>query len=66
MLKNKVLAKPYASWLAGEIKSEQREYTQPVKLLADDGTLLAPGWARRMVFDYEREKTSILLKYTNS
>jgi len=56
-MKKKPLAKTYASWLAGEVKSEQREYTQPVKLLADDGTLLTPGWARRMVFDYEREKT---------
>ncbi|NMP38117.1 MAG: DUF2804 domain-containing protein [Clostridiales bacterium] len=43
----------YKSWLKGEVKSIQREYTQPVPLLADDGTLLAAGWARHMLFDYE-------------
>lgn len=44
----------YPSWINGEFKSEQKEYTAPTKLLADDGTLLSPGWARHMVFDYDR------------
>ena len=46
----------YKSWLDGGFQSEQKEYTKPVKLLDDDGTLHAPGWARRMLFEYEREK----------
>ena len=46
----------YKSWLKGEIKSEQKEYTESVRMLADDGTLLTPGWARHMVFDYDRTK----------
>lgn len=48
----------YKSWLKGEIKSAQKEYTAPTKMLADDGTLLSPGWARRMVFDYDRSKVT--------
>lgn len=47
----------YPSWLKGEFKSEQKEYTGPTKLLSDDGTLLSPGWARHMVFDYDRTKS---------
>lgn len=50
--------RPYLSWLNGEVKSEQIEYTEPTKLLADDGTLLAPGWARHNVFDFDRTKVS--------
>lgn len=47
----------YKSWLNSEFKSAQREYTEPVKMLADDGTLLVSGWARNMVFDYDRTKS---------
>lgn len=46
----------YPSWLKGEFKSEQKEYTAPTPLVADDGTLLSPGWARHMLFDYETDK----------
>lgn len=46
----------YKSWLSGDVKSAQKEYTEPTKLLADDGTLLAAGWARHNVFDYDRTK----------
>lgn len=38
-------------------KRNQREYTAPTKLLGDDGKLLASGWARHNVFDYDRTKT---------
>lgn len=48
--------KTYLSWLNGEIKSEQIEYTEPTKLLDDDGNLLASGWARHNVFDFDRDK----------
>ena len=42
------IPRTYPSWLKGEVKSAQKEYTEPTKLLADDGTLLSPGWARWM------------------
>ncbi len=44
----------YKSWLNGEIKSAQKEYTEPTRLLSEDGKLLAAGWARKNVFDYDR------------
>ena len=52
------IPRTYPSWLKGEVKSAQKEYTKPTKLLADDGTLLSPGWARHMVFDYDRTKST--------
>ena len=52
------IPRTYPSWLKGEVKSAQKEYTEPTKLLADDGTLLSPGWARHMVFDYDRTKST--------
>ena len=36
------IPRTYPSWLKGEVKSAQKEYTEPTKLLADDGTLLSP------------------------
>ena len=54
----KKVKRTYKSWLNGEVRSEQREYKVPVKLLDDDdGTLLSPGWARHMVFKYDRTKS---------
>lgn len=53
---SKEIERTYPSWLKGEFKSEQKEYTEPTKMLADDGTLLSPGWARHQVFDYSRDK----------
>lgn len=52
------LKRTYKSWINGEVKSEQREYTEPTELLASDGTLLAAGYARHNVFDYDRTKVS--------
>lgn len=52
------IPRTYLSWLKGEVKSAQKEYTEPTKLLADDGTLLAPGWARHNVFEYDRTKSN--------
>lgn len=35
-------------------KSAQREYTEPTRMFARDGRLLAAGWARQNVFQYDR------------
>ena len=43
---------PFGEW---KEKSKQTEYTEPTPLLAPDGTLLAKGWARHNVFDYNRD-----------
>lgn len=52
---------PFKDW---KEKSKQTEYTQNTPLLAPDGTLLAKGWARRNVFDYDRNlvKSGIMSK----
>ncbi len=44
---------PFTEW---KNNSKQIEYTQTTPLLADDGTLLAKGWARKNVFEYDRTK----------
>lgn len=51
------LKRTYPSWLNGEVKSAQKEYTEPTRLLAEDGRLLSPGWARHNVFDYDRRNS---------
>ena len=43
---------PFKDW---EEKSKQIEYTEKTPLLAPDGTLLAKGWARKNVFEYNRD-----------
>ncbi len=43
---------PFTNW---KEKSKQTEYTKETPLLAPDGTLLAKGWARRNVFEYNRD-----------
>ncbi len=50
---------PFKDW---KEKSKQTEYTESTPLLAPDGTLLAKGWARRNVFEYNRDyvKTGIM------
>ncbi len=49
--------KTYLGWRdPGFPASEQKEYTQGTPLLAADGTLLAAGWARHGVFDYDRTR----------
>lgn len=42
---------PFTDW---KEKSRQTEYTEKTPLLASDGTLLAKGWARKNVFEYNR------------
>ncbi len=48
------MERTYKSFTEWKEKSKQTEYTEKTPLLASDGTLLAKGWARHNVFDYER------------
>ncbi len=50
------MEKKYSGWREWERPSEQREFIAPTELLAEDGTLLAAGWARRNVFEYDRDR----------
>ena len=54
--------KTYTSWQDWAQPSLQTEYTQPTPLLAEDGTLLVRGWARRNVFQYDRDKVKHVLR----
>lgn len=49
------IPKTYQSYINWKEKSKQTEYTEETPLLAPDGDLLAAGWARRNVFDYNRD-----------
>lgn len=46
----------YVTFQEWKEKSKQIEYTESTPLLDADGTLLAKGWARHNVFQYERSK----------
>ncbi|MBQ9880130.1 MAG: DUF2804 domain-containing protein [Clostridia bacterium] len=48
------MEKTYKGWQDWDFKSAQREYTEKTALLSPDGKLQAAGWARRNVFDYDR------------
>jgi len=48
--------------MKGSWKSSQTEYTEPTPLLAPDGTLLAKGWARHNVFDYDRNNVKAKMR----
>lgn len=43
---------PFKDW---KEKSKQTEITEPMPLLDSDGTLLAKGWSRKYIFDYNRD-----------
>lgn len=49
------MKRTYTPWQDWKQPSLQKEYIEPTQLLAEDGTLLAPGWARHNVFNYERD-----------
>ncbi len=48
------MERTYKSWTQWDKPSLQREYTEETPLLAEDGRLLAAGWARHNVFRYDR------------
>ena len=48
------MERTYTPWQKWPAKSKQKEYTEPTKLLDKNGNLLSPGWARKNVFDYDR------------
>ncbi len=56
------MERTYRSWLDGGFDSAQREYTEPTPLLDAEGRLLAAGWARRNVFDYDRDRVRRTLR----
>ena len=56
------MEKTYRGWQEWDAPSRQREYTEETELLAPDGTLLAPGWARRNVFTYKRDRVRHTLR----
>lgn len=50
------MEKTYLGYRDIDYKRKQVEYTEPTKLLADDGKVLVKGgWARHIVFDYDRK-----------
>ena len=49
------MERTYKSWTEWEKPSLQREYTEETPLLAEDGRLLAAGWARHNIFRYDRD-----------
>lgn len=59
---SKELPRTYVPFQDWKEPSKQIEYTENTPLLAPDGTLLAKGWARHNVFDYNRDyvKTGII------
>ena len=54
----KEIQRTYTSFRDFPQSSAQTEYTQPTEMFADDGTLLAKGWAKHNVFHYDREKVN--------
>ena len=50
------MKRTYKSWIDDGLTSAQKEYTEPTELLGSDGKLLAAGWARHNVFDYDRKR----------
>ena len=56
------MEKTYLGFNDWDYKSAQTEYTEPVKLLAADGTLIPKGWARHNVFDYDRKRVKAQMR----
>ena len=50
------MKKTYKGWQEWGQPGEQEEYTQPTTLLGKNGTLLAAGWARHGLFEYDRSR----------
>ena len=56
------MEKTYKSYLQWERPSRQTEYTENTVLLDQDGILQAKGWARRNVFEYDRNRVQHVLR----
>ena len=56
------MEKTYSSFLNWKEPSLQTEYSNDVPLLAEDGTLLAKGWARKNVFQYDRNRVKHVMR----
>ena len=56
------MEKTYKGWQEWAEPSKQTEYTEPTPLLGPDGTLLAKGWARHNVFDYDRNSVKKVMR----
>lgn len=52
------LERTYKSFTEWDEPSKQTEYTEETPLLAEDGTLLAKGWARHNYFTYDRNASN--------
>ena len=55
------MKRTYTPWQEWKRPSKQTEYKEPTTLLAENGTLLSPGWARHNVFDYDRDRVKKLI-----
>ena len=49
------MKRTYTCWQDFPEKSRQTEYTEPTKMLDEHGNVLAKGWARKNVFEYDRK-----------
>ncbi len=51
-----IMERTYKPWQDWGYKSKQTEYTEKTPLFDDNGKLLAAGWAKHNVFEYDRNK----------
>ena len=56
------MEKTYRGWQEWAAPSRQTEYTDETPLLAEDGTLLAKGWAKKNVFQYDRNRVRHVMR----
>ncbi len=56
------MKKTYRSYLDRERPGRQTEYTEDTPLLAENGILLAKGWARHNVFRYDRDRVRHVMR----
>ncbi|MCR5137212.1 MAG: DUF2804 domain-containing protein [Oscillospiraceae bacterium] len=52
----------YSSFMDWKEPSRQTEYVENTPLLAENGTLLAKGWARKNVFRYDRDRVRHVMR----
>lgn len=56
------MKKPYQSYRTWDHRSLQKEYQSATSLLDEQGNLLAKGWARKNVFQYDRNRVRHVLR----